>query len=102
MRLLSGGYADTICLYRFFFFQFACKAEKSQRAIDIAKSLHLSRSLDAAVKIATHHRMPALAERFNQIKEVKSASRCFICLDPLLMLICLPHRLNSCRLLMMT
>ncbi|CAO3679543.1 unnamed protein product [Umbelopsis ramanniana] len=54
--------------------QFACKAEKSQRAIDIAKSLHLSRSLDAAVKIATHHRMPALAERFNQIKETKFMS----------------------------
>lgn len=33
--------------------------------------LHAVKSLDGAIKLAVHHRLPALAEKMNQIKERK-------------------------------
>ncbi|KAG0167035.1 hypothetical protein DFQ30_006473 [Apophysomyces sp. BC1015] len=51
--------------------QLACKADKVQRALDLASALHSSRSVDAAIKIATFHHITSLAERFTRIKESK-------------------------------
>ncbi|KAF7727677.1 hypothetical protein EC973_007232 [Apophysomyces ossiformis] len=51
--------------------QLACKADKVQRALDLASALHSSRSVDAAIKIASFHHITNLAERFTRIKELK-------------------------------
>ncbi|RUP20387.1 hypothetical protein BC936DRAFT_139247 [Jimgerdemannia flammicorona] len=55
--------------------QFACKADKMQRALDLTATLQLTRSIDAAVKIAMFHHLPSLAERMNLVKEVSEERR---------------------------
>ncbi|SAM04997.1 hypothetical protein [Absidia glauca] len=50
--------------------QLACKSEKLTRALDLANALHLSRSVDAAIQIASHHRLGTLADKFTEVKEV--------------------------------
>ncbi|KAI9313959.1 WD40-repeat-containing domain protein [Dichotomocladium elegans] len=50
--------------------QMACKDDKQQRVLDLTYALHMSRSIDAAIKIATHHKLSLLAEKITQIKEV--------------------------------
>ncbi|KAI9137719.1 hypothetical protein BKA69DRAFT_1096218 [Paraphysoderma sedebokerense] len=51
--------------------QAACKNEKTQRAYDLATLLHLPKTIDAAIKLAAFHHMPALAERINGVKEAR-------------------------------
>ncbi|RKO83935.1 hypothetical protein BDK51DRAFT_49552, partial [Blyttiomyces helicus] len=53
----------------------ACKAERVQRALDLCVCLHLVKSIDGAMKIAVVHRLPALAERMNIIKEAHLAKQ---------------------------
>ncbi|KAI9300642.1 hypothetical protein BJ944DRAFT_244010 [Cunninghamella echinulata] len=49
--------------------QLACKSDRFERALDLVNALHLSRSVDAAVQIASHHKLTTLAEKFITIKE---------------------------------
>lgn len=51
--------------------QLACKNEKHQQAIDLAKTLHTSAALGGAVKIANLYAISALAERFERLKDEK-------------------------------
>ncbi|CAO3588196.1 unnamed protein product [Absidia cylindrospora] len=50
--------------------QLACKSEKLTRALDLANALHISRSVDAAIQIASRHRLATLADKFTEIKEL--------------------------------
>ncbi|KAI9597124.1 WD40-repeat-containing domain protein [Syncephalis fuscata] len=50
--------------------QSACKAEKTQRALELCSMLHLPAAYDAACKIANYHRMSTLVERMLLLKEV--------------------------------
>ena len=50
--------------------QMACRADKEQRILDLAFALHSPRSMDAAVKIASHFKLNSVAEKLIQIKEV--------------------------------
>ncbi|KAJ1829288.1 DNA polymerase alpha accessory factor Mcl1 [Coemansia sp. RSA 2599] len=54
--------------------QLACKADRSQRAIDLALMIHLEQSFDAAIKIAIHQKQSQLAERLMRLKESKFAA----------------------------
>ncbi|KAJ2808789.1 DNA polymerase alpha accessory factor Mcl1 [Coemansia guatemalensis] len=54
--------------------QLACKADKTQRAVDLALMIRLERSFDAALKIAIHQKQTALAERLVRIKENRFAT----------------------------
>ncbi|CAO3641980.1 unnamed protein product [Cunninghamella blakesleeana] len=49
--------------------QLACKFDRFERALDLAKALHGSSSVDAAVQIASHLKLTTLAEKFISIKE---------------------------------
>jgi chromosome transmission fidelity protein 4 len=49
----------------------ACKADKAQRALELASTLKSVRSIDGAIKIAVNQRMSTLAEKINGVKEVK-------------------------------
>lgn len=51
--------------------QLACKNEKHQQAVDLAKMLHTSAALGGAVKIANLYAISALAERFERLKDEK-------------------------------
>ncbi|KAI8374673.1 WD40-repeat-containing domain protein [Radiomyces spectabilis] len=51
--------------------QLACKADKTQRALDLVATLHMTRSIDAAIKIASFHRLTSLAEKITRVKEDK-------------------------------
>lgn len=51
--------------------QLACKNEKHQQAIDLAKMLHTSAALGGAVKIANLYAISALAEKFKGLKNKK-------------------------------
>ncbi|KNE63582.1 hypothetical protein, variant [Allomyces macrogynus ATCC 38327] len=51
--------------------QAACKAERVQRALDLAAALVLDGSLDKAVKVAAFNQMPALGDRIRQIQQVR-------------------------------
>ncbi|KAI7847664.1 WD40-repeat-containing domain protein [Circinella umbellata] len=51
--------------------QIACRTDKEQRILDLAAALHSSRSVDAAVKVATHFKLSNVAEKLVQIKEEK-------------------------------
>lgn len=48
----------------------ACKTEKTSKALDLTNMLHLSESVDKAVRIASFHRYTNLAEKMTSIKEV--------------------------------
>ncbi|CAG8508326.1 12094_t:CDS:10 [Acaulospora morrowiae] len=48
----------------------SCQEEKLQRALDLAKMLSTTKSLDKAIKIANFKKLPILAEKINQIKSV--------------------------------
>ncbi|KAJ1760401.1 DNA polymerase alpha accessory factor Mcl1 [Coemansia sp. RSA 2523] len=54
--------------------QLACKADKSQRAVDLAQMIKLDRSFDAAIKIAVYQKQTTLAERLMRIKDTKFGS----------------------------
>ncbi|KAF9353906.1 hypothetical protein BGX34_011298, partial [Mortierella sp. NVP85] len=51
----------------------ACKADRTQKALDLTAMLCNLRSIDAAVKIAYHNNLHSLMERMNQVKEIKMA-----------------------------
>jgi hypothetical protein len=50
--------------------QMACKSEKTERALDLTKMLHMQKSIDAAVQIALHSHCTNLAEQMNALKKV--------------------------------
>ncbi|KAJ1729167.1 DNA polymerase alpha accessory factor Mcl1 [Coemansia biformis] len=54
--------------------QLACKADKAQRAIDLALMIKLDQSFDAAIKIAIHQKQTALAERLMRIRDSRAAA----------------------------
>ncbi|KAJ2557519.1 DNA polymerase alpha accessory factor Mcl1 [Coemansia sp. RSA 1933] len=54
--------------------QIACKAEKTQRAVDLALMINLEKSFDAAIKIAVFQKQSSLAERLMRLKESKFAT----------------------------
>ncbi|TKY89926.1 hypothetical protein EX895_001224 [Sporisorium graminicola] len=49
--------------------QLACKADKHGRALDAARALHSTRTLEAALKIAAFFHLSSLAERMMALKE---------------------------------
>ncbi|KAF9116766.1 hypothetical protein BGX27_011080 [Mortierella sp. AM989] len=49
----------------------ACKADRTQKALDLTAMLCNLRSIDVAVKIAHHHNLHSLMERMNRVKEIK-------------------------------
>ncbi|ORX57544.1 WD40 repeat-like protein [Hesseltinella vesiculosa] len=49
--------------------QMACKNGRLNRALDLAQTLHMARSMDAAIRIAARDQHSALAERMVDIKE---------------------------------
>ncbi|EST08024.1 WD40 repeat [Kalmanozyma brasiliensis GHG001] len=49
--------------------QLACKADKHGRALDAARALHSTRTLEAALKIAAFFHLSSLAERMVALKE---------------------------------
>ncbi|KAF9930096.1 hypothetical protein BGZ65_005497 [Modicella reniformis] len=49
----------------------ACKADRTQKALDLTAMLCNLRYIDAAVKIAHHHSLHSLMERMNKVKEIK-------------------------------
>ncbi|KAG0359042.1 hypothetical protein BGZ54_010158 [Gamsiella multidivaricata] len=49
----------------------ACKADRTQKALDLTAMLCNLKSIDAAVKIAHHHNLHSLMERMNKVKEIK-------------------------------
>ncbi|KAI8359261.1 hypothetical protein B0O80DRAFT_439828 [Mortierella sp. GBAus27b] len=49
----------------------ACRADRTQKALDLTAMLCNLRSIDAAVKIAHHHNLHSLMERMNKVKEIK-------------------------------
>ncbi|KAL0076079.1 WD40-repeat-containing domain protein [Phycomyces blakesleeanus] len=51
--------------------QLACKAEKHDRVLDLSSALSSARSIDAAIKIASHFNLSRLAEHITRIKESK-------------------------------
>ncbi|KAI9029607.1 WD40-repeat-containing domain protein [Phycomyces nitens] len=51
--------------------QLACKAEKHDRVLDLSSALSSARSIDAAIKIASHFNLSRLAEHIIRIKESK-------------------------------
>ncbi|KAJ2659787.1 DNA polymerase alpha accessory factor Mcl1 [Coemansia sp. RSA 1200] len=54
--------------------QLACKADKTQRAVDLALMIRLEKSFDAAIKIAVFQKQSSLAERLMRLKESKFAT----------------------------
>ncbi|KAK9710398.1 DNA polymerase alpha accessory factor Mcl1 [Basidiobolus ranarum] len=51
--------------------QTACKTDRIQKALELATLLQLPQHIDAAIKIAIFHRLSALAERMNLVKEAR-------------------------------
>ncbi|ORX80348.1 WD40 repeat-like protein [Basidiobolus meristosporus CBS 931.73] len=51
--------------------QTACKTDRIQKALELVTLLHLPQHIDAAIKIAVFHRLSALAERMNLVKEAR-------------------------------
>ncbi|KAJ1954551.1 DNA polymerase alpha accessory factor Mcl1, partial [Dipsacomyces acuminosporus] len=51
--------------------QLSCKADKTQRAIDLAAMIRQEKSFDAAIKIAVFQKQSSLAERLMRLKESK-------------------------------
>jgi hypothetical protein len=49
---------------------YACKEEKALRALDLCRMLGSLQSIEGAIKIAVHHRMPALAEKMSIVRQV--------------------------------
>ncbi|KAL1411681.1 DNA polymerase alpha accessory factor Mcl1 [Vanrija albida] len=54
--------------------QGACKADQLARALDLARLMNNTSSLDAAIKIAGFYHLPGLQERIGHIKEGKGRS----------------------------
>jgi len=48
----------------------ACKAEKTERAYDLATLLNSPATIEAAIKIAQHNNYAKLAERINALNKV--------------------------------
>ena len=48
--------------------QLACKADRHARALDAARRLHSTRTLDAALQIAAFFHLPSLAERMGALR----------------------------------
>ncbi|KAG0628761.1 hypothetical protein M758_1G051200 [Ceratodon purpureus] len=51
----------------------ACKGDKLAKALELANQLSLHKSMEGALKLVTAMRLPALAERMNQLLEERSA-----------------------------
>ena len=51
--------------------QLACKHDKLQRAIDLAKLLHNTAAFDLAVKVADFYHLPGLREKISVLKSVR-------------------------------
>lgn len=55
--------------------QTACQADKLQRALDLARLLHLPATLEAAIKLAGFYRFPGLQEKIRLVKEARFDGR---------------------------
>ncbi|BEJ14934.1 hypothetical protein CspHIS471_0407010 [Cutaneotrichosporon sp. HIS471] len=55
--------------------QGACKADALARALDLARLLHATSSLDAARRIADYYHFPGLVERIGNVKSEKGIER---------------------------
>ncbi|KAI8323218.1 hypothetical protein GQ54DRAFT_332692 [Martensiomyces pterosporus] len=53
--------------------QLSCKADRTQRAMDLALMIRQERSFDAAIKIAVFQKQSSLAERLMRLKESRFA-----------------------------
>lgn len=53
--------------------QLACKADKTQRALDLAMMIEQEKSFDAAIKIAVFQKQSSLAERLMRYRETRFA-----------------------------
>eukprot|EP00743_Colponemidia_sp_Colp-15_P005428 GILK01005834.1.p1 GENE.GILK01005834.1~~GILK01005834.1.p1 ORF type:complete len:1072 (+),score=257.64 GILK01005834.1:57-3218(+) len=53
--------------------QNACKSDNLGRALDLASMLTLNKSLSIATQLANHNRLPALAQRIDQLLESRKA-----------------------------
>lgn len=51
--------------------QLACKHERLQRALDAAKLLHHTASIDMTVKVADFYHLAGLREKFNVLKRIR-------------------------------
>ncbi|KAF9580964.1 hypothetical protein BGW38_002188 [Lunasporangiospora selenospora] len=49
----------------------ACRADRAQKALDLAAMLCNIKSIEAAVKIAHHHNLHGLMEKINKVREIK-------------------------------
>ncbi|KAI1316668.1 hypothetical protein EDD11_009624 [Mortierella claussenii] len=49
----------------------ACRADRSQKALDLTAMLCSLKSIDNAMKIAQHHSLHTLMERMSRVKEIK-------------------------------
>ncbi|KAI8913330.1 hypothetical protein EDD86DRAFT_187289, partial [Gorgonomyces haynaldii] len=59
---------DKHCLHLILY---ACKEQKTQRALDLCAALSNMASIDGAIKIAVNYRLTNLAERMNAVKEAR-------------------------------
>lgn len=55
--------------------QGACKADNLQRALDVARLMHHSATIEAAAKVAAFYHLPGLQERIQGIKEEKEKEK---------------------------
>ncbi|KAF9198016.1 hypothetical protein BGZ49_001301 [Haplosporangium sp. Z 27] len=49
----------------------ACKAERTQKALDLTAMLCNLKSIDVAVEIASRHKLHSLMERMNRVRQIK-------------------------------
>lgn len=55
--------------------QGACKADNLQRALDVARLMHHSASIEAAAKVAAFYHLPGLQERIQDVKGEKEKEK---------------------------
>lgn len=55
--------------------QGACKADNLQRALDVARLMHHSATIEAAAKVAAFYHLPGLQERIQSVKGEKEKEK---------------------------
>lgn len=55
--------------------QGACKADNLQRALDVARLMHHSATIEAAAKVAAFYHLPGLQERIQSVKREKEKEK---------------------------